>query len=75
MATKTAAIEEILGCATAAITTAGGDAFTPDWKEAYRLFRASPDLKKACEAIVHATKMDDPALGAVAATLAATALA
>ena len=31
-------------------------------------------LTVACEAIVHATKMNDPALGAVAATLAAAAL-
>lgn len=39
-----------------------------------RLIAAAPDLLTACEALVHAVKLDDSALGGVAATLAAEAI-
>lgn len=39
------------------------------------LIAAAPDLLTACEAMVHAANMGDPALGGVAATLAAAAIA
>ncbi len=40
-----------------------------------RLIAAVTDLLVACEAMVHAAKMNDPAMGGVAATLAAAAIA
>lgn len=39
------------------------------------LVAAAPDLLAACEAMIHAAKMNDSALGATAATLAETAVA
>ncbi|KKN80788.1 hypothetical protein LCGC14_0325940 [marine sediment metagenome] len=39
------------------------------------LIAAAPDLLVACEAIVHAAKINDPAAGGVAATLAFFAIA
>jgi hypothetical protein len=40
-----------------------------------RLIAAAPDMLAACEAMVLAAQMRDPALGGVAATLAAAAIA
>lgn len=40
-----------------------------------RLRAAAPDLLVACEAMVLAAKLNDPAAGGVAATLAAAAIA
>ncbi len=48
--------------------------FSDQFHANIRLIAAAPDLLVACEAIVHASKLNDPALGGVAATLAEIAI-
>ena len=59
----------------AAVLIAEADGSLVTYDDHVRYAAAHDDLLAACEAIVHAVKMNDPALGAVAATLAEAAVA